>query len=135
MTDATTNDAWAKRIFAITLFVPILPIATDFYREAFGFPVMFQDDHSAVFDFGNILVNLLEDSEAHELIAPSGVAATGAGARMQLTVAVDDVDARCAELAHHGVSLINGPINRPWGVRTAAFADPAGHIWEIAQQL
>jgi uncharacterized glyoxalase superfamily protein PhnB len=33
------------------------------------------------------------------------------------------------------VELINGPIDRPWGMRTACFADPDGHVWEIAQQL
>jgi lactoylglutathione lyase len=32
-----------------------------------------------------------------------------------------------------GVQLLNGPIDRPWGVRTASFKDPAGHIWEIAK--
>ena len=31
--------------------------------------------------------------------------------------------------------LINGPLDRPWGVRTITFADPGGHIWEIAQDL
>ena len=29
----------------------------------------------------------------------------------------------------------NGPIDRVWGMRTAAFADPDGHVWEVAQQL
>jgi uncharacterized glyoxalase superfamily protein PhnB len=33
------------------------------------------------------------------------------------------------------VALLNGPIDRPWGRRTAAFADPAGNVWEIAQIL
>ena len=33
------------------------------------------------------------------------------------------------------LDLLNGPVNRPWGVRTASFADPGGHIWEIAQEL
>jgi uncharacterized glyoxalase superfamily protein PhnB len=23
-------------------------------------------------------------------------------------------------------------MDRPWGIRTAAFRDPGGHIWEIA---
>jgi lactoylglutathione lyase len=41
----------------------------------------------------------------------------------------------CAELAAAGVALLNGPVNRPWGVRTASFADPGGHIWAIAQDL
>jgi uncharacterized glyoxalase superfamily protein PhnB len=39
----------------------------------------------------------------------------------------------CAELASRGVTLLNGPIDRPWGIRTACFQDPAGHIWEIAK--
>ena len=25
------------------------------------------------------------------------------------------------------------PMHRPWGIRTACFKDPAGHIWEIAK--
>jgi uncharacterized glyoxalase superfamily protein PhnB len=52
---------------------------------------------------------------------------------MQLTLTVEDVDATCAELASRGVELLNGPIDRPWGIRTASFADPSGHIWEIAR--
>ena len=52
---------------------------------------------------------------------------------MQLTITVDDVDALCADLTARGVELLNGPIDRPWGIRTASFMDPAGHIWEIAK--
>ncbi|MEK4436136.1 MULTISPECIES: VOC family protein [Paenibacillus] len=46
-----------------------------------------------------------------------------------------DVDRVCNELEIRGVTLLNGPITRPWGRRTACFADPDGHIWEIAQVL
>ncbi|MET0609013.1 MAG: VOC family protein, partial [Gaiellaceae bacterium] len=28
-----------------------------------------------------------------------------------------------------------GPIDRPWGLRTAAFADPDGHVWEVAAKI
>lgn len=56
-------------------------------------------------------------------------------ARFLLTVEVADVDAVCAELADLGVELRNGPQDRPWGVRTAAFADPAGHVWEVAAPI
>jgi len=31
------------------------------------------------------------------------------------------------------VTPLNGPIDRPWGIRTASFRDPGGHIWEIAR--
>lgn len=52
---------------------------------------------------------------------------------MQFTLTVDDVDAICAELATRDVELLNGPMDRPWRVRTASLRDPAGHIWEIAK--
>lgn len=123
---------WPGGVATITLFVEDLDATKRFYREVFALPVHFEDDASAVFDFGNMLVNLLKFSEAPELIGPAPVASPESGARFQLTIKVDDVDAVCAELARRGVQLLNGPIDRPWGVRTAAFRDPAGHIWEVA---
>ena len=131
MADAQSRS-WPKGIGAITLFVEDLPAAKRFYREVFGLPVHFEDDQSAVFDFGNTLINLLKASAARELIEPAVVAPSDAGSRAQLTIEVDDVDAMCAELASRGVALLNGPMDRPWGVRTATFSDPGGHVWEIA---
>jgi catechol 2,3-dioxygenase-like lactoylglutathione lyase family enzyme len=125
-------DPWPKGIAAITLFVEDLGEAKQFYREVFGLPVHFEDDNSAVFKFGETLVNLLKVSEAPELIGPAVVASREAGARFQFTVEVDDVDVMCAQLAGKGVKLLNGPIDRPWGPRTASFVDPGGYIWEIA---
>ena len=123
---------WPKGISAITLFVEDLAAARRFYGEAFGLPVHYEDDASVVFNFGNTLINLLKVSEAPELIEPASVAPRDAGSRMQLTITVDDVDALCAQLTARGVELLNGPMDRPWGIRTASFRDPAGHIWEIA---
>jgi uncharacterized glyoxalase superfamily protein PhnB len=81
------------------------------------------------------MINLLKVTEAPQLVEPSAVAAPGSGARVLLTIKVDAVDAVCAELRKLGVTLLNGPIDRPWGRRTAAFADPSGHVWEVAQEL
>ena len=124
--------SWAKGIDAITLFVEDLEGTKRFYREVFDLPVKFEDDDSAVFDFGNTLINLLRVTAASELIDPAPVAGPDSGSRLQLTIEVDDVDATCARLAGRGVTLLNGPMDRPWGVRTASFTDPSGHIWEIA---
>jgi len=124
--------SWASGITAITLFTEDLAATKRFYEEVFGLAVQFEDDASAVFTFGNTLVNLLSTDAADELITPAVVAPPAAGARAQLTITVGDVDATCAELARRGVDLLNGPIDRPWGVRTASFRDPGGHIWEIA---
>lgn len=129
---AGVTEAWPKGVAAITLFVEDLAATKQFYLEVFGRPVMFEDDASAAFGFGTTVINLLSTTAAPELIEPAPVAPPEAGARMQLSVEVDDVDATCAELAARGVELLNGPMDRPWGIRTASFRDPAGHIWEIA---
>lgn len=123
---------WPEKIGAITLFVDNLEAAKSFYRDVFGLSVMFADDNSSVFDFGNTVINLLATSSAPDLIHPAAVAEQSVGSRIQLTIDVDDVDARCADLATRGVELLNGPMNRSWGIRTASFVDPGGHIWEIA---
>lgn len=124
---------WPKGIDAITLFVEDLEAARTFYRGVFGLPVMFEDADSAVFNFGNTVINLLRATAAHALIEPAPVASADAGSRMQFTLEVDDVDAMCAQLQRRGVVLLNGPMDRPWGIRTASFVDPAGYIWEIAK--
>jgi catechol 2,3-dioxygenase-like lactoylglutathione lyase family enzyme len=130
--DENTQAAWPGGIAAITLFVEDLAAAKRFYGDAFQLPVVFEDDTSTVFKFGDTLVNLLKASEAPALVAPATVATADAGVRFQFTLGVDDVDAMVDELKSRGVELLNGPMDRPWGIRTASFRDPGGHIWEVA---
>ena len=132
-TDRSSAGAWPTGIFAITLFVEDLQATRDYYRTVFGLPVVFEGPTSAVFKLGDTLVNLLDVASAPELVDPAPVATRGAGVRHVLTLRVEDVDAMCAELASRGVEFLNGPMDRPWGIRTASFRDPAGHIWEIAR--
>jgi catechol 2,3-dioxygenase-like lactoylglutathione lyase family enzyme len=129
----TEQQSWPGAIAAITLFVEDLGAAKRFYADVFGAPLAFEDGNSAVFKFGNTVINLLKIDEGRAMIAPAKTAGVESGARVQYTLLVDDVDAKCAELSAKGVTLINGPIDRPWGLRTACFADPAGHIWEITK--
>lgn len=126
-------NTWSKAIHAITLFVEDIEQIKEYYQVVFGLPIHFEDPNSVVFKFGDTLVNLLDIREADGLIAPAAVASRDAGSRFVFTIGVDDVDAMCADLVSRGVTLLNGPIDRPWGIRTASFVDPAGYIWEIAQ--
>lgn len=123
---------WPGSIAAVTLFVEDLDAAKTFYDVVFGLPIHFADTDSAVFRFGDTLVNLLVERAAPEVISPGSVAPAHAGARFVLTVKVDDVDAMCAELIRRGAELLNGPMDRPWGIRTASFVDLDGYIWELA---
>ena len=120
---------------AITLFVDDVPRAKGFYQGAFDLEPIHEDDDSAAFKFENTIVNLLSRPAAHELVEPATVAASGAGSSFQLTIWVEDTDALIEELRSRGIELLNGPIDREWGVRTATFSDPDGHVWEIAQEL
>ena len=124
--------SWVKGIDAITLFVEDLPAAKAFYLEVFGLPHHYEDPNSVVFMFGETAINLLDVSQAGELVEPAPVASPDAGSRMVFTIAVDDVDEMCDTLRARGVEILNGPMDRPWGIRTASFRDPGGHIWEIA---
>ncbi len=124
-----------KTVGAITLFVEDPQRSKTFYQRFFDLPATYEDDDSAVFSFENLIVNLLRRTAAGELIAPAPVADRKAGSHFQLTIWVDDADAACAALATRGAELLNGPMDRDWGVRTAAFTDPDGHVWELAQQL
>ncbi len=119
----------------INLFADDLERTKAFYREVLGLTLVFEDASHIVFKVENLIINLIDLGAAHELISPARVANSDSGTRAVLSVFVDDVAAVCAELADRGVVLINGPVERPWGVRTASFTDPAGHIWEVAQDL
>jgi lactoylglutathione lyase len=128
-------NASLNSVGAITLFVQDLQRSKLFYQDVFRRPVIYADESSTVFGFENTIINLLELPAARDLIKPAAVADREAGSSFQLTIWVDDADAVCAELGTRGVALLNGPVDREWGMRTASFTDPDGHIWEIAQQL
>jgi lactoylglutathione lyase len=124
-----------KSVGALTMFVEDPQRSKAFYEKVFDVPAVYEDENAVAFKFENTIVNLLARPAAHELVEPAAVATPDAGSSFQLTVWVDDADAVCAELARRGVELLNGPLNREWGMRTAAFTDPDGHVWEVAQEL
>lgn len=128
-------DESLSTIGAITVFIDDVQRSKSFYQDVFGVPVDYEDDNCVIFRFDNTVINLLLSSAAHELIEPAVVASKDAGSRLQFSIFVNDVDAVCAELDKRGVTLLNGPVDRAWGKRTLAFADPDGHVWEIAQDI
>jgi len=124
-----------KALNLVSLFVEDLPAARAFYADVLGLELVMGDEHSAMYKLGETMINLLTVEAATRQIAPAKVGGADAGSRVQFAVVVDDVDARCAELEAKGVSIINGPADQPWGMRTACFNDPAGHNWEFAQPI
>jgi catechol 2,3-dioxygenase-like lactoylglutathione lyase family enzyme len=126
---------WPAGIDAITLFVEDLGETKAWYSAVFAKQPLFEDPNSVVFDLGNAVVNLLHVSAVPDLIAPAAAARRTDGSGVVFTLEVDDVDAMAAEIQSRGATLLNGPVDRPWGIRTASFSDPDGHIWEIARKI
>jgi catechol 2,3-dioxygenase-like lactoylglutathione lyase family enzyme len=124
-----------NQIEVITLFVSDIAASKTFYRTIFDCEVVYEDEVSAVLGLSGTMVNLLQAGQAPELVKPLAVGRAEAGPAMLLTIRVEDVDAVCRELQAQGIALLNGPVDRPWGRRTAAFADPSGHAWEVAQVI
>ena len=119
----------------VTLFVEDVEAAKSFYVDVLGTEVLFGDEESAVVKLSNVMINLLRVDNAPTLVEPAPVGGPGGGARALYTIRVDNADAAHEELTTRGATFLNGPIDRPWGRRTAAFADPAGNVWEIAEVL
>ena len=123
-----------KSVGAITLFVDDPQRSKAFYTRVFEAEVLFEDDNSAALRFDNLILNFLKRGAAvDELLGRVPQAASGAS--FQLTVWVDDADGVCTELADRGVEIVAGPLDRPWGVRTATFLDPDGYLWEVAASI
>jgi len=129
---AETPEPWAKRLFAVTLFTDDLAESTRFYRDVLEMPVANEDATSCAFAFPGVIINLVTLAATHELIEPAPVGERGTPARMMLTLEVGDMDAVYERLRGRGVEFLNGPMDRPWGPRTASFADPSGHCWELS---
>src|SRR3954454_18421246 len=101
-----------KGVGAITLFVTDPQRSKEFYGRALDLAVVYEDDVAATLRMDNLLLNLLKESEASELIEPVKPGATSDGARSMLTIWVADADAECASLTAKGIALLNGPIDR-----------------------
>ncbi|HEX6509621.1 MAG TPA: VOC family protein [Chloroflexota bacterium] len=125
-----------KRIDPVVLFVADLNRTKAFYRDTLGLPLKFEDQESAFFELEATSLLLLSVAGAQDLLSSEAVAVQpSSGASSQLVSFVEDVDAVYRDLVAQGVEFIREPIDRPWGLRTAHFKDPDGHLWELAQSL
>jgi lactoylglutathione lyase len=122
---------WEKQIGAINLLVGDLERGKAFYRDVFGLPVQHEDEESVMFRFKETYL-FLQRGEVGPSADVRRLAEAGVG---QFAIIVEDADAVRAELDEQGVTVISGPEDRDWGMRTMTFADPGGNTWEIAQPV
>jgi lactoylglutathione lyase len=120
---------------AVILFVDDVARSRAFYKDVVGLGVQFEDDDSVGFKIEGLAFIILQVDRAREQLHGEPTATPSSGATAFLTSFADDVDALHAELARRGVDFFQAPTDQPWGMRTAYFKDPDGHVWELAQHL
>lgn len=128
--DPAFND-----VGAVILFVDDLARSRAFYCDRLGLQVHFEDDDSVGFALEGIAFITLQVDRARAQLHGGPATTPRAGATSFLTTFSDDVDALHAELARRGIEFFQPPTNQPWGMRTAYFKDPDGHVWELAQPV
>ena len=119
----------------MTLYCQSLEESTRFYSEVLDLEVVFQDSNSCVFDLGGVMINLIPRSSANELVAPMDIAEPDSGSASLFTIQVSEVDHLANSLKAKGAKVLNGPINRAWGIRTLTISDPSGYAWEFSAPL
>jgi lactoylglutathione lyase len=125
-----------KSINVITLFVEDEQRSKEFYERLFDVTGADEGHGTIIFQLDNLFLRLLNRNEAEgEMLGQVPLAEPGSGASVQLAMFVDDADALCAELIERGVPIVYGPVDRPWGVRSAGFRDPDGHLWQFGSDL
>jgi lactoylglutathione lyase len=125
-----------KSISVVTLFVEDEQRSKAFYEQLFDVTAADEGHGTIIFQLGNLFVRLLNRDEAQsEMLGQVPVAEPGFEPSVQLAMFVDDLDALCAELADRGVPIVYGPVDRPWGVRSAGFRDPDGHLWQFGADI
>ena len=116
----------------IRLLVSDFPTCFRFYRDVLGFTPTFgaEDEVYADFDAGGQGIALFQRELMLEAVGTSAWDSVPDDAVLVLATA--DVDAAADVLRSKGVALISEPADRPdWGIRTAHFRDPGGHLIEI----
>ena len=120
------------RLSFITLGVSDLVRSKRFYSDVLGWEP-FQDTGGIVMYRLNGMVLSLYGQ--HELMEDAQAKNDGKGSRFTLAQCLgstEEVDALFAVLKKHGVTITKEPVKVFWGGYSGYFADPDGHLWEIA---
>lgn len=122
------------RISLITLGVDNLQRAVRFYRDGLGWPLSsVSGEELAVFRTQGVVLVLFPRGL---LAADAQVASTERGfsgvALAHNVAKPQDVDTVLAEAAAAGATILKPAQAASWGGRSGYFADPDGHLWEVA---
>jgi uncharacterized protein len=122
------------RIHFITLGVKDVSIATAFYiRLGFKASAM-SNENVSFFDANGIVLSVFgHDALAHDATAPAEPAPAFRGVSVAWNGETEaHVDAIFAHALAAGATAVKTPQKVFWGGYSGYFADPDGHLWEVA---
>ena len=122
----------ANRITLVTLGVADLARSRAFY-EALGWEVGGAFEESVFFDMDGAKLGLYRlDMLARDLDRAPGDLGTGAATLAQNFAEEAEVDAAYERALAAGASVCKRPEAVFWGGYSGTYADPDGHVWEVA---
>lgn len=118
----------------VTLGVRDLPRAVAFYEKGLGLPRLdFDSDSVAFFTLAGAWLSLFGRDD---LAKDAGVPAEGSGfsgiSLAHNVASREDVDATLTQAVAAGATLVKPGQDVFWGGYSGYFADPDGHLWEVA---
>lgn len=118
----------------VTLGVCDLGRAVAFYRDGLGWPLSgASEEDIAFFKTGGVILALY----CREALAKDVGASPEGGGFPGFTLAHnvargEQVDSTLGEAASAGARIVKEAQDASWGGRSGYFADPDGHLWEVA---
>jgi catechol 2,3-dioxygenase-like lactoylglutathione lyase family enzyme len=132
---AREDLAMKPKISLIGLGVESVERAVRFYRDGLGFPAHNYNDGDAIAMF-KLEGTWLSVYGRAALAEDAGIPAEGSGFRgfslAHNVASPEAVDAVFAEALAAGASPVKQPQTVFWGGYSGYFADPDGHLWEVA---
>jgi len=121
------------RISMITLGVRDLGKAVEFYEKGLGFPRMESPPSVAFFTLNGTWLGLYgRDELADDARVPAEGSGFNAFALAHNVKSEAEVDAVVQQAVDAGATLVKKPQTVFWGGYSGYFADPDGHLWEVA---
>jgi lactoylglutathione lyase len=117
----------------VVLIVEDLDRSLEFYLRVLGLTLGHRTETYAQLWTGATQLALYERGSMAEMLGIALEVPAPQAPGFELGFKVESADDTLAELAEHGISPVSGPIDRPWGQRSAHVRDPDGHLIEFVQ--
>lgn len=122
-----------QRVSLITLGVTDLARSRNFYEDLGWQAHPSSSDDIAMFQMSGLVLGLFDMTAlADDQGRPGATLGTGAITLAQNFRSTEEVDAAFAAAIGAGATALKAPQDVFWGGYSGYFADPDGHVWEVA---